>query len=58
MVYRVRSRTARATQRSPVFKTKQTNKKQSNKKTKIHGWKDGSAVSSEEHALFIPRTRV
>jgi hypothetical protein len=34
LVYRVSSRTARATQRNPVSKNKQTNKKQTNKRKK------------------------
>jgi hypothetical protein len=34
LVYRVSSRTARATQRNPVSKNKQTNKTQKNKKKK------------------------
>jgi hypothetical protein len=34
LIYKVSSRTARAIQRNPVSKNKQTNKKQTNKQTK------------------------
>jgi hypothetical protein len=34
LIYRVSSRTARATQRNPVSKKKQTNKQKTNKQTK------------------------
>jgi hypothetical protein len=54
LVYRVSSRTARATQRNPVSKnkTKQTNKQkqktQTNKQNQplFKGWRDGSTVKS------------
>jgi hypothetical protein len=45
LVYRVSSRTARAIQRNPVSKTKQS-KTTKTTTTKSLGWKDGSVVKS------------
>jgi hypothetical protein len=45
LVYKVSSRTARAIQRNPVFKTKQNN---NNKNVMDRGWRDGSAVKSTD----------
>jgi hypothetical protein len=50
LVYRVSSRTARATQRNPVSKNKQTNKKQ---KTKNKKQKDGVLAESQFSSLYL-----
>jgi hypothetical protein len=57
LVYRVSSRTARATQRNPVSKNQQRNppqttttkrKRKTKTKKEKHGWRDGSVVKSAD----------
>jgi hypothetical protein len=51
LVYRVSSRTARATQRNPVSKTKQTNK-QNQKKKKERKEKQNNKNKTKTHQAF------
>jgi hypothetical protein len=44
LVYKVSSRTARATQRNPVSKNKNNN----NNKKEFKGWRDGSVVKGTD----------